>query len=135
MSVNTILSIMLKIKRTENCLILENKKILILFHLMQWLYSKFRIIVNKRTITAKLAFFKIIRVKWTISSFKTILMIHLFCQIMCILTLLVFTIQNFTLLATIWNLSPFILRSMVVNALFQVMIQRLIWAQFSLKSL
>ena len=135
MSINTILSIMLKIKRTENCLILENKKILILFHLMQWLYSKFRIIVNKRTITAKLTFFEIIRVKWTISCFETILMIHLFCQIMCKLTLLVFTIQNFTLLTTIWNLSPFILRSMVVNALFQVMIQRLIWAQFSLKSL
>jgi hypothetical protein len=133
--INTGFPVVLHIERTENSLIPKDIKFLVLFHQMQQFYSELEFHMHKGTIGSILTLLQTIGIIRTKSCFESFFMVHLFSLVVGIPTISVFAIFNFTFLRGVGTETALVLRGVVENALFQIMVERGLGTRQCFKSL
>ena len=129
----TMKSIMRIIKRTHNCFVIEHVEVRVFLFFVQKMNPKFSLKMNKGTEISINTLVGIIEIS-TIAGFKSVLMVHLFYNIMRKSAIFLATLK-IALFTSVIGFSSFIIIRVVVNTLFKIVKNLRMWARFSFETI
>jgi hypothetical protein len=121
------------IKRTHNCFVIEHVEVRVFLFFVQKMNPKFSLKMNKGTEISINTLVGIIEIS-TIAGFKSVLMVHLFYNIMRKSAIFLATLK-IALFTSVIGFSSFIIIRVVVNTLFKIVKNLRMWARFSFETI